>query len=397
MNDLDAEWENYLKGGSNVVSVPTLVGVHKPSPLMESPKCSELYVSTKTKVLFLNHQVDMEKVFWEIPITEYWKAAECVIKKQMKIVSKSREEFESYQSKLKELSYYTEHVIKQIDNPTARRIKFKDERKITIGISKKDIMNCRSKQKSAFYNCFTMIMRFQLENSEFREIHVKVFNTGKLEIPGILNNYFLEKVKIMILRYLTPHIADDLDFVECNQNVLINSNFTCNYRVDRENLMKILRQEYNIETSYDQSTYPGLKCKFYFHNATGYPNDDVEHATTLHHDLRQQERSLQKGFILPEDVHEKIDDLVNSGKYTAISFMVFQTGSGLIVGKCDDTMLNYVYEFVKNILEKEYPRVVDPFGRPESETTIKMKKTKIRKRVIYCHTHHPIQPVVDKI
>ena len=42
-----------------------------------------------------------------------------------------------------------ENIIKQINNPTARRIKYKDERKITIGMSKKDIMNCRGKVKNA--------------------------------------------------------------------------------------------------------------------------------------------------------------------------------------------------------------------------------------------------------
>lgn len=365
------EWENYLKsGGDNaVLSAPTMMTStdDMDNPNKERPKCTELYVSTKTKVLFLNHPIDMDNVFWAIPVTEYWKAEECVIKKQMKIVSKSREEFETYQSRLKDLSYYTEHIIKQIDNPTARRIKFKDERKITIGISKKDIMNCRSKQKGAFYNCFTMIIRFQLEQAIFREIHVKVFNTGKLEIPGILNNSFLDKVKYMVLKYLTPHVSPDLCFVECNQNVLINSNFSCGYRVDREKLMKILRQEYDIETSYDQSTYPGLKCKFYFHNETGY--DEVE----------------QKGIILPADRNKKIDTLVETGKYTAISFMVFQTGSGLIVGKCDDKMLNFVYWYVRNILEKEYERIVDKYWKMDTGAeNAKVKKTKLRKKIIYC-------------
>ena len=55
-----------------------------------------------------------------------------------------------------------EKVIKEINNPNARRIKFKDERKITVGVSKKDIMNCRGKAKDAFYNCFAMIVRFLL-------------------------------------------------------------------------------------------------------------------------------------------------------------------------------------------------------------------------------------------
>ena len=57
-------------------------------------------------------------------------------------------------------------------------------------MSKKDIVSYRTKKKSAFYNCFVLIMRL-LYNGIFREIHVKVFNTGKLEIPGIQNDQLL--------------------------------------------------------------------------------------------------------------------------------------------------------------------------------------------------------------
>jgi len=105
--------------------------------LEEIPKCDDLYISTKTKVVFLNQEINIHKIFWDIPIIEYWRPTEGVVKKQMKIVSKTKEEFEEYTKKLENISYYTENNIKTIDNPTARRIKFKDERKITIGISKK--------------------------------------------------------------------------------------------------------------------------------------------------------------------------------------------------------------------------------------------------------------------
>jgi hypothetical protein len=364
MTDIDNEWENYLKG----IEIPISEQEIEDTPVGNRPTCTELYISTKTKVLFLNHPIDMDNVFWEIPVTEYWKSEECVIKKQMKIVSKTREEFQNYQERILKLKYYTEHIIKQIDNPNARRIKFKDERKITVGISKKDIMNCRSKQKGAFYNCFTMILRFRLDTENiFREIHVKVFNTGKLEIPGILNNDFLKKVKEMILFYLTPHVAPDLSYNDINQNVLINSNFSCRYNVDREKLMTILQKEYGIETSYDQSTYPGLKCKYYFHHEFEY------------------DKEKQKGVILPEDRATKIDQLIESGKYSAISFMIFQTGSGLIVGKCDDIMLDFVYHFIRDILEKEYERIVDRFGNYGKDKNEKIKKTKPRKRIVFCN------------
>ena len=60
-------------------------------------------------------------------------------------------------------------------------IKYKDIRKVTIGISKKDIVSYRVKQKGAFYNCFVLILRVHI--GVFKEFHVKIFNTGKIEIP----------------------------------------------------------------------------------------------------------------------------------------------------------------------------------------------------------------------
>ena len=37
--------------------------------------------------------------------------------------------------------------------------------------------------------------------------------------------------------------------------------------------------------------------------------------------------------------------------------MIFRTGSILIVGKCNEIILNYVYNFVKDILVREYPKI----------------------------------------
>ena len=54
-----------------------------------------------------------------------------------------------------------------------------------------DVINQRKKKKSAFYNCF-VIYRIKI-NGRFKEIHVKIFNTGKLEIPGfkMIMNYII--------------------------------------------------------------------------------------------------------------------------------------------------------------------------------------------------------------
>lgn len=367
MTDIDDEWNNYLtkqllpNDNSSINTCDNDILQNEMSS-KSIPVCDDLYISTKTKVLFLNQEIDIDNVFWEIPIVEYWQPNEGVIKKQMKIVSKNEEDFNSYRKKLENVYYYNEHVIKQINNPAARRIKFKDERKITIGISKKDIMNCRGKIKNAFYNCFAMILRFRYEDN-FREIHVKIFNTGKLEIPGILNAKLLDIVKEMILNTLIPHINTPLHFLEnsTEDNVLINSNFNCGFFINREKLYTILRSEkYGIETAYDPCSYPGVKCKFYFNHELGF---DYE---------------LQNGKIILNDRSMKMSELDENKKYTEVSFMIFRTGSCLIVGNCSEKILLFIFEFIKKILQNEYYNI----HTANEEIAVKSKKTKLRKKKI---------------
>ena len=330
--------------------------------LPQMPKCQDLYISTKTKVLFLNQEIDIQNVFWNIPIIEYWRPVCGAVKKQMKIVSKTPEEYAEYRAKLTNIPYYVENIIKQIDNPSARRIKFKDERKITVGISKKDIMNCRGKVKNAFYNCFAIIFRFMYENV-FREIHVKVFNTGKLEIPGVLNDELLDIAKRMLLEAIGPYIAKPLDFLETDSedNVLINSNFNCGYFINREKLHTILRSDkYRIEAAYDPCSYPGVKCKFYFNNQIGFVEGE------------------QNGQIVTEDRAMKMSELDDNSKYKEVSFMIFRTGSCLIVGNCSERVLRFIYVYIVKILADEYEHI----HVSNINHVVKTKKTKLRKRMI---------------
>ena len=360
---IDDEWEAFL---NNDVIKPSAVN-NKPltssdvTPDTVLPKCEDLYISTTTKVLFLNQPVEINDIFWEIPIIDYWKPKSGAIKKQMKIVSHNTEEYEEYTQKLKYLRYYSEHVIKRIDNPTSRRNKFKDERKITVGMSRKDIMNCRGKVKNAFYNCFALILRF-LYKGEYHEIHAKIFNTGKMEIPGILNQELLDSTKIMLLSILRPITNNNLDFVDVEKehNVLINSNFNCGFYIHRDKLYSILRNKYKIESAFDPCSYPGVKCKFYFNHEYGF------------------DKEKQQGIITTDDKSQKMSELNDNKKYTEISFMVFRTGSCLIVGNCTEPVLRYVYEYVKDMLGNEYQEICSH----EDVQPTKPKQVKIRKKNI---------------
>jgi hypothetical protein len=333
-------------------------------PQLPAPECDALNISTKTKALFLNQEIDIHNVFWEIPVVEYWTPQCGVVKKQMKVVSNSPEELDAYLLRLQTIPYYREQIIRQINTINVRRQKYKDERKISIGISQKDILNARGKKKNAFYNCFALILRIQNEG-QFREVHVKLFNTGKMEIPGVLNAALLDSVKAQLLNLLRPLISDEIAFLdneECD-GVLINSNFNCGFHVDRDRLYDILRSDkYGLEAAYDCCSYPGIKCKFYFNRDLGFDPD------------------RQRGQIDPVDRSLKLSELgKKTSKYTEVSFMIFRTGSCLIVGNCSEMVLMFVYEFMKTIFQQEYAQICVSDRVPSAAAP---KQSKPRKKTV---------------
>jgi hypothetical protein len=323
----------------------------------ETPKANEIYISTKTKIAYLNQPIDLREVFWKIPVLPYAKPSNGVIKKQMKFNSTTIEDYQLIQDLIQKELYYEENVITSINNPSGR-IKFKDIRKVSIGISKKDIMSYRSKKKSAFYNCFVLILRLN-DQGIYKEIHVKVFNTGKLEIPGIQSERIFNMTLSLVIDMLQPHLIDKLEYKsDSTETVLINSNFNCGFFIDREILYDVLRYKYNINAIYDPCSYPGIQCKFYY-------NPDIE--VQLGCQISEENKHLYKNI-------------------NEISFMIFRTGSVLIVGKCDENVLMIIYEYLKIILNNEFKNICQKNMNANDSALLKLKdknkKKKIRKKII---------------
>ena len=320
------------------------------------PKATEIYISTKSKIAYLNQEIDLKEIFWKIPVIQYSIPKNGIIKKQMKFNSLQQEELDYIKEQLKDELYYDEQIITSINNPNGR-IKFKDIRKVSVGISKKDIMSYRSKKKSAFYNCFVMILRINIENM-FKEFHIKVFNTGKVEIPGIQNDQIYDQVLKTLLRTLQPYIKEPLGYLQKSDTVLINSNFNCGFYINREALYDILKMKYNIQCIYDPCSYPGIQCKFYYN-----PEVDVK---------------KQTGSQISNEDKDKYKQIVQ------VSFMIFRTGSILIVGMCNENVLYIIYEFIKEMLINEFYHISQPnVLSGGSGDLAKNKNKKIRKKQIF--------------
>jgi hypothetical protein len=349
MPDDEEEINNFIHSTEKLVSANLSMEINS-----GTPKASDIYISTKTKIAYLNVPINLRDIFWTIPVIPYARPSNGVIKKQMKFNSSTIEELEFIQSKLKGESYFEEHIITNINNPSGR-IKFKDIRKISIGISKKDIMSYRCKKKSAFYNCFVLIIRMKVAEL-YKEFHVKVFNTGKLEIPGVQNEVTFQLLLNQVIQILQPFVKDNVLSYKNNseETVLINSNFNCGFFINREELYDILKMKYNIQSIYDPCSYPGIQCKFYY-------NPDV--GIQCGSQISEENKSLYKNI-------------------SEVSFMIFRTGSVLIVGKCDENVLMIIYEFLKVVLNNEYKNISQKNTENFVNSAKDIKKTKIRKKSI---------------
>ena len=85
-----------------------------------------------------------------------------------------------------------------------------------------------------------------------------------------------------------------------------------------------------------------------------------------------------------------MDELQETHKYIKITFVIFQTGSCIIVGNCSEKVLRFVYDFVKKMLHDEYfdifieGEAVSPIVIVDDENSdiVVMDKKKDRKRRI---------------
>ena len=298
-----------------------------------------IYISTKTKIAYLNQPVNIYDIFWKIPVQHYYQRTKGVIKKQIKFQTTDPAVVASIKEKLQQQPRcYDEFIIEHIDNPTGR-IPYKDQRKVSVGLCKKDLSGGNHKKKRAFFNCFVVILRINAgiappderapeDDILYKEMHVKVFNTGKLEIPGVQEDTTLIQVLQLLVSVLRPFLGDGLDYIHNRcETALINSNFNCGFYIDRDNLFHLLKYKYRMNCNYDSCSYPGIQSKFYY-----IPEK------SSHEQNGQQPVSM-------------------SMPYYEVSFMIFRTGSILIVGKCNEDILTTIYRFICNILESEYSSI----------------------------------------
>lgn len=364
MNACDLEWDAFLNGEdilSNDVAydndITDINNDTMPSSSLLRPTCNEkheredkgteysmsdLNISTMTKITFLNRQIDLKRDFWKLQVKHYYTEEECIIKKQMKYIIETEEEQDYFDKMVASQERVVELMDLRKKNIIGTNKKIgANVYKVSIGLRTKDIISQKSKKSQAFYNCFVLVLRIkdifsESSVSEFTEAHVKVFNTGKVEVPGMKSHAMFEYVLSIFKKLYEENIGECIEYNKDNiETILINSNFSCGFYIDRSKFYYILKNKYNLNCSLDPCTYPGIQNIFYYDKTS---------------------KNIDFNGVMMNNAKTHNSKKRKSGK-DYVSFMVFRTGSILIVGKCDEEILMKVYEFVKKVLINEFKEI----------------------------------------
>lgn len=326
----------------------------------QAPSPTTLKIATRTKPSRLSRSIAISQTFWDIPVINYQDQREGIVLKQTKLTSATPEELAGIMQRIDSTDYemVRHNIVTHIEKDNGR-IRFKDIRGIIVGMAQDDF-SAKPKKKSTFYNCIVLIVRIHT-HGKFKEFHVKVFNTGNMEFPGVQDDMDFNRVAKIVCDGLNiaekcaastnPPVTEDGSALQIqpdhvpltyssdpNNIVLVNSNFNANFTIDRTTLYELLMYKYHLNCAYDPCSYPGIRLVFYY-------NPEISD-------------ELQTGIRMSDTDKTVAHDMQSTmtSEYSIV-IMIFRTGSVIIVGKSTDKMLFSSYNFINRILQNEYAHI----------------------------------------
>jgi len=217
-----------------------------------------------------------------------------------------------------------------------------ESREKAIGYSSRDILSKRKVSKNSFFNQSTLVVRKQREDGiGFKEVNIKFFANGGFQMTGITSEQYSRNVLDWVMNIFNSYekaISEKPLKLERFSVQLLNSDYKMNALVRRDELHKILVQEYKLFSTLETTIYQGINTKYYYN-----------------------EKSLNKtGICWCERACSGQGDGKELGNCKRITIAIFQTGSVIITGARNHAQLDEAYEFINTILKKHAYETLKP-------------------------------------
>ncbi len=234
--------------------------------------------------------------------------------------------------------------------------KAKQQEKIIVGTCSRDELTKRKKSKNIFFNQSTLVvrreyMKSQSGNPVFKEVNIKLFKNGGVQMTGIPSDSFAQETLAWLAKELGTFSESVLESEAKphRYNIqLINSDYQVNGSINRERLHEILTEQYNLFSLFESTIYQGCDTKYYYNEEA--PKDAPEGICPCGKTV-----CLGNG------------DGRTLGQCKEITISPFHTGSVIITGARRFEQIEKAYVFINKILVKHCREIIKPF--PEKAKT----------------------------
>jgi hypothetical protein len=214
-----------------------------------------------------------------------------------------------------------------------------------IGACARDLLTKKKAAKKTFFNQSTLVVRKRRieDPSQFKEVNIKLFANGGIQMTGITGLEFARVTLDWLLPILKPlptAISEESLFVKQLKIQLINSDYHVNGNIHRDNLHQIMSQQYSMFSSLEKLIHQGVNIKYYYNTSrtVGRP-----------------------GICNCERPCQGQGEGDAPGQCKKITILAFQTGDIIVTGARKKEQLDEAYEFMNQILLRHSREILRPF------------------------------------
>lgn len=218
-----------------------------------------------------------------------------------------------------------------------------EHRAEVVGESHRDALTNRKITKKSFFNQSTLVVRrFVSKERGFKEVNIKLFGNGSVQMTGIHSEEFAEATlkwlitecaKLSETPFTVPPTVNKMNVQ------MINSDFSLGTPLHSEIIHAILRDNYNLFSIFEKTLYQGVDTKYYYN---------------CKHDHTKNKPGICNCPILCTGQGNGDGE----GQCKRITISIFQTGNIIITGARNMDQINEAYEFINKVFDKHEKQIV---------------------------------------
>ena len=209
--------------------------------------------------------------------------------------------------------------------------------KSVIGMSSRDAFSKRGVSDKTFFNQSTIVLRKATSGNGFKEVNVKLFGNGGIQMTGIPAEEFARETLQWLLDQLKS-VTSSTPILQKFKVQLINSDYQVAHAINRTVLHTILSRTYGLFSTFESTIYQGVNTKYYYNEE--HPDKN------------------RPGICLCKVKCKGQGSGVGPGECKRITMSVFQTGKIIITGGRYLYQLEEAYNFLNAVLQKHAKEIL---------------------------------------